>query len=403
MNTRSRSKMAMAWTLGLLSALGCGGDGDGPQKGELEGSVYAVMYEIYDDVGSNSYLAILDSIDGTVDPKTSREFAGGRAFLQSYNGWIFVGEPTAPRITRYTVNAKGELTDELTMGVGMFGLKAGNLDDWNATFISPTKAYLFDGGQAVNIIWNPTTMEVIGSIPAPPEFKREGLTLESSPAALRGNRLFRTFSWVNYDTAEYSTDLLLGIYDTDTDTLLELVPETRCPVPGNLVDKDEAGNIYFSNWIWPAAGTLMRGAPEACVLRITPDSERFDPSWTFDYGSVAQDRQGAMFSYLRDQKALASIFLDEMTSFDATTDPWAYAGGNFWQIWNVDLATGTGAPLDGIGLNAGAFTPLQFEGRDYLMVPNSDWALTKVFEVTGNSAAPVLDVPGWTYQFKQVR
>ena len=127
---------------------------------------------------------------------------------------------------------------------------------------------------------------------------------------------------------------MLGIYDTDTDQLLELVEETRCPVPGNLVDRDEVGNIYFSNWIWPAAGTLMRGAPEPCVLRITPDSERFDPTWTFDYGSLAQDRQGAMFTYLRDQKALVSIFLNEMTSFDATTNPWEYAGGNFWQIRN---------------------------------------------------------------------
>ena len=110
------------------------------------------------------------------------------------------------RVTRYSVSPDGELTDELTMGLGMFGLTAGSLDDWNAIFISPTKAYLFDASQAVNIIWNPSTMEVLGSIPPSPEFKREGLTLETSPAAVRGNRLFRTFSWANYDTAEYSTN-----------------------------------------------------------------------------------------------------------------------------------------------------------------------------------------------------
>lgn len=53
-----------------------------------------------------------------------------------------------------------------------------------------------------------------------------------------------------------------------------------------------------------------------------------------------------------------------MTTFDETTDPWAYAGSNFWQIWSVDMQTGTGAPLQGIGLNAGAFTPLSSSTRD---------------------------------------
>ena len=96
MNGRKTRKLALACTLGLSSLLGCGDDNGDSKGGKLEGSLYAVMYEVYDDVGSNSYLALMNSIDGTIDKSTSREFAGGRAFLQTYNEWIFIGEPTSP-------------------------------------------------------------------------------------------------------------------------------------------------------------------------------------------------------------------------------------------------------------------------------------------------------------------
>ncbi len=117
-----------------------------------------------------------------------------------------------------------------------------------------------DFGQGRTIIWNPSSMEIVGAIEAPDELFRDGVTLEGSPGVVRDGLLYRTFNWVNYDDATYSTDFLLAIYDVGSDQLLELVPETRCPAPGNLVHQDEAGNIYFSNWIWPV-GTIMR-APQ---------------------------------------------------------------------------------------------------------------------------------------------
>ena len=41
---------------------------------------------------------------------------------------------------------------------------AGNLDPWNVTFISPSKAYLFDFKEATHIIWDPSAMEIRGEI-----------------------------------------------------------------------------------------------------------------------------------------------------------------------------------------------------------------------------------------------
>jgi hypothetical protein len=379
------------------------GSSDAPNPLEGDGPVFAVMYEVYDDVGSNSYLAFVNSLDvASIDPGASREFAGGRAFLRVYNGWIFVGDAATPKVTRFSI-ADGELVEDGTISFANYGLKAGSIDKWQQSFISPTKAYLFDMASAKHIIWDPTTMTITGVIEPPAEFTREGLVVETSPPAVRGNRLYRAIFWANYDTAEYSQDQLFAVYDLDTDKLIETVAGTRCPNPGNLVHADEAGNFYFSNWIWPIAGTLMKGRAENCVLRIGVGSDRFDADWSLDYQELSGGKQGAMFSYLANGRGLVSIFDDSQVTFDETTDPWKYAGSPYWSIWSVDIAARTAAPIDGLPLSAGAYTPLQFADRSFVMLPKSDWSETRLYEITGNSATPGMIVPGWSYMIEKAR
>jgi hypothetical protein len=424
----ARARTGISSALLVASAIGCGSDEDAtnftsmldsgadapapessytPEPSDMPANpLYAIMYEVYDDTGSTSYLSLLDTLDiEAVDTSTSREYGRGRAFVQAYNGWLYVGDAESPTVTRFSVDDSGELVEDGTISFLPYGLQQGQFDSWNATFISPDKAYLMDFGQGRTIIWNPTTLEILGAIEPPDELFRPGVTLEGSPAAVRDGLLFRTFNWVNYDDATYSTDFLLAIYDVQTDQLLELVPETRCPVPGNLVQTDEAGNIYFSNWIWPVAGTIMRGAPSSCVLRINAGATRFDPEWTLNYGDLTEGRRGAMFTYLPGNRALISAFYEERTSFDATTDPWSYVGSSNWRIWNADLTTMTATPIQGIDFNGGAYTPVQFDNRVFLMVPGGEEEsyATQLYEVTDGTATPYVKLPGWSYQFVKLR
>jgi hypothetical protein len=377
---------------------------DAPAAEVAPPPLYAIMYEVYGDNGSDSYLSLLDSLDTKeVDITKAREYPGGRAFLATYRGWVFVGDPTAPNVTRFSVTAAGTLVEEKKISFANFGLESGSLDAWNVSFISPTKAYLMDFKEGTHIVWNPTTMEIAGEIKAPPELMRANFSLDGSPAVVRGNRLYRDFFWADYKTGSYSPDHLLAIYDLDQDKLLELVPETRCPAPGNLVHEDEQGNAYFSNWIWPVAGTLMKGAPRSCVLRLGAGANRFDADWSLSYADLAVGREGGMFTYLGGGKGLVSIFHHERTMFDATTDPFAYAGTSVWRLWSVDLATRAAGPLEGVDFNAGAYTPVKLSGRSFLMVPGMGWASTQVYEVKDGRAVPAFAVKGWSYQFVQIR
>jgi hypothetical protein len=399
LTSRAPTALRVAAGCSLLLA-GCGGSDNGPDDVT---PAFAVMYEIFDDTGSSSYLSLLESLDDTIDPATSREFAGGRAFMRVYNGSIFVGDPTTPNVTRYSIADNGSLVEEGTISFANYGLSAGTIDAWNQTFLSPTKAYLFDYASATHIVWNPSTMEILGEIPPDPAFIRAGLSTETSPPGVRGNRLYRSIFWANYDTAEYSQEQILAVYDLDTDKLIGMVTETRCPNPGNLVHTDEAGTLYFSNWIWPVAGTLMHGRAQNCVLRILPGSETFDPSWSFDYAALSGGHEGGMFTYLADGEGLVSLFDESMTTFDQTTDPWELAGSPVWSIWRTDVEAGTGEPVTGIPLNAGAYTPLVVDGRTFVMVPKSDFSETRLYEITGNSATPSLSVPGWSYMLAKIQ
>jgi hypothetical protein len=378
--------------------------GESPPSSLGEGPLYAVMFEVYDDLGSNSYLSLFDSLDiEAVDPSTSREFVGGRAYLQTFGGWLFVGEPTSPIVRRYSLGEDGSLQDERSISFANFGLEAGTIDPWNLSFIDEHKAYLFDFREGTHIVWDPTSMEITGEIPAVPEFLREGLSIDGSPAMVRGDRLYRSVFWADYATATYSTEHLLAVYDTTTDELEGLVTETRCPAPGNLTHMDEAGNIYFSNWIWPVSGTLLRDAPPSCVLRIPAGSDTFDPSWTLSYEELSGGHQGAMFTYLGEDQALVAIFDESMSSYDSATDPWELAGREQWNLWRVDLASGTGAPIEGFPPNSGAYTPALLGDRTLLLVPSEGWSRTDVYELTDEGAVPGLDIPGWSYAFVQVR
>jgi hypothetical protein len=380
-------------------------DGDAENAGTSGGPLYAIMYEMYDDNGEFiSYLNLLSSLDvPAIDPAQGREYIGGRAFLRAYNGWVFVGEPATPIVRRYSVSESGALVDERTISFADYGLEAGTIDPWSVAFISPSKAYLFDFKEGVHVIWDPSSMQITGEIPPSPEFFRENLTTDGSPGVVRGNRLYRSLFWANYDTGEYSTDHLLAVFDVDQDRLIETVRETRCPAPGNLAHMDEQQNIYFSNWIWPIAGMLMKDAPPSCVLRIGKDSERFDPDWTLSFSELSGGHQGGMFTYTGDGQALAAVFDESKTSFDAATDPFDYAGSPVWSIWNVDVTTRTGAPVPGIPLSAGAYTPAVLDGRTFLMVPNAGWSSSDLYEVKPDGAVPSLEVPGWSYMFVKVR
>jgi hypothetical protein len=366
--------------------------------------LYAIATEVYapDFSSSASYVTLIASLDvPQVDLGQAREYSG-RATIGTVNGWLFVADAEFV-ITRFSVNPDGTLKEEGRLSVADRGLEYATVDEWGNTFISATKAYLFNPSDGTHIIWNPTTMEITGEI-ATPGLVRGELSLQNSPGIVRGNRLYHMYSWADFKAHTFSTEQqLLAIYDVQADKLVEMVPESRCPSLYGRPFADEQGNIHFTNFIWNVTETLVKNGARSCTLRIPAGSDHPDPAWTLSYAGLAEGREGAGLSYLGAGKALLEVFHQERVTIDATTDPSELATSTNWRLWRVDLDKNTGAPVPGLDFEAGGYTKLDLGGRPVVLLAGEDYAETQLYEMQDGQATPRFKVRGSSYLVLKLR
>ncbi len=139
--------------------------------------------------------------------------------------------------------------------------------------MSPTKAYVTGEGEFV--IWNPTTLEITGTLPFPELPERDGILPSFAldrGAVVRGDRMYLTVNWSDVQELAVPSDSRIVVVDLKKD---EIVNVLTAPCPDlNVADRDEQGNLHFSNWVYSPGATLLYGASPACVVRIPEGSER---------------------------------------------------------------------------------------------------------------------------------
>lgn len=379
-------------------------DSGPPVVVDTKNAVYGISVQVLGEEADNTYVSTLKNIDPqTVDTKQALEI-GGRSTIATTGGWLFLGEAESPVLRRFAVGADGKLAEDKDKQLNFSneGLSEVSLDEWNNTFISPTKAYLSDG-EGGFIVWNPTTMAISGRIPAV-DLTRESLSIDGSPGFVRGNRLFRTVFWKNWDEFKTSSEQYVLVYDTDTDKLLSKTPESRCPGLNAQITADEKGTLYFSNWVYNVSETLVRGAPKSCAIRILPGVETTDPSWVLTYSDITGGKEGAGFAYTKDGKALLSVFDATGLTFDATTDISDVSKEVRWDLYTVDLETKAVAKIEGVPRSAGGYTQLKLDGMTLAFFPAASYESTTLFELpTSGPAKKRLELPGFAYQLVRLK
>jgi hypothetical protein len=399
-----------------MLAVGCGGDdatsvGEGtsieralPAEGAAAGPLYAIATEIYgaDFSTSTSFVQLVSSLDGDeIDLGLAREY-NGRATLGKVGNWLFIMDGEQPIIERFSVAADGTLTLNGELSFANYGMPYWTIDAWGNTMVSPTQAYFTNPGDGSLIVWNPTSMEIVREVPLP-LLAPAGLELQSAPAYLRGDRLFRLFSWASFETFEFSrAPQQLAVYDTATDELLALVEDNRCPAIYSEPFEDEAGALYFSNHVWSPMETLVKGAPASCSLRVLAGETTFDPDWQFRYADFADGREGAVLRYLGDGQALADIFHHERATITSDTDPSELGQSSNWRLWTVDLESGAGAPIDGLDFKPGGYNDVHVGGRSFILMPSADYARTTAYELVDGAALRRFAIQGSSYHMVEL-
>jgi hypothetical protein len=334
---------------------------------------------------STTYVSVFDSLDvKSIDLKHALEFPG-QADIAAFDGRLYVSSGEEATITRYSIAADGSPVKDQTLSFAHLGLTSAPLR--SNTFINAHKAYLLaPNGQ--HAIWDPTAFGVTGVVDIPDMTRGESM-LDGSSGVLRGNRLYRTFYWEDWLTYTFSEEQYIATYNTDTDELISLEPELRCPNLGAAGQIDEAGTIYFSNWFYNVPGTLMKGAPASCVVRINSDTDAADPDWTLTFNELTAGHEGAQLSYLSKGKAVFSAVHEEDIAIEADTPPYEITGSPNWETWSVDLATRDAAPVKGIGRMTAQQNVFELNGRSFLVAPNDEYTESTAYEILADGTARV--------------
>ncbi len=369
------------------------------------GPLFAVPTEVYgaDFSSSTSYVPVVPSLDvPRIDIARARELSG-RASVATVGQWLFVASSTAPIIDRFEVAADGSLREAGRLSFANYGVpEFFAIDPWGAVFINEEKAYIFNGNDGSHVVWNPTTLEITGEIPGP-GIPRMGYDFESV-AVVRGDRLYRIFTLLNYDAWEFlPSPQYLVVYDLRSDTVLSTVQEDRCPQLYSRPFLDERGDLYFSGWVWTPGLTLTSNYPTSCALRVRAGQDTFDPSWQLDFAAeVTGGREAGILRYLGEGQALLDVFHAERTSIAPGTDPQELSNTPNWRLWSIDLESRTGAPVEGLDFKAGGYQDVDVGGRTFLMVPNEDYSETTAFEVNAGQAERGFAIQGSSYHMVRI-
>lgn len=407
--------------LGLcaLSLSACeGGDGDATSVGQpvnasadSSGPVYALSTLVWSDTDTTGYVHLSNTLDlGDVSLGQAREFAGYTT-MGVADGHLLVTNAETPIIQRFAV------TDALTWEDGgqLSLINEGVVDSgfYRQYMQRDRMAYAeLDGGQRT--LWDPVGFQVTGTeADTQLPLARDGFDLFANfnrNYFVFDGPVLRPFSYHDQDWFRWADGSLIVVYDPDNHSERSVL---EAPCPGlDTITKDESGNLYFSNWEYPALHVLVGSGAAPCVARVTAD-RTLDADWQPDLLSWTGGRHLMNFRYLRDGKAIAAVlhaekfgegfdFRGQLSAQDAFWEAYALN----YRLWMFDLVAGSAEPVRGLPDEdlPPSYSHAEIDGRFFLMREANDFSRSTVYELgLDGEATRRFEVPGSMYQWLKLR
>lgn len=366
----------------VLTLAGCDDDDAGSDDGALhQAGAIALLTRVCGPDTCQSYLNTYASLEemqhaGTVDKTRSVEvsYAQGRVF----QGSIYLFSRDEPTITRWTVADDLTLQQHETVSFANTGTSV--FCEICNVFATPELAYHVDAiAGGVVVAWNPTTMELLETTDVPEGImtRLEGGTPEVVFPSFIGGRAFYNASWANFDTLSIVDHAALVTFDASTPTpTLQLMEDERCG--GTYVMApfaDAQGNVYAMGEAY--AGYFQAGVPgamraPACLLRVKPGADHFDPDYYVDLLSATNAQAIRNAFPMANNRILLNILPASATPITEAAfqdDSWAYYSLLEFTYVVIDVETLAVTPVTALPpAAAGNSTPLALDGRTFIQV-----------------------------------
>lgn len=343
---------APASTLDPTGSEAPGGAGAGSAV-DTEGYL-VVVTERESPEASLQYLHLLRSWpeNGEVDYTAALEL-GELVNVHAMGDAVFVHQPDDATVRRLVVGEGAAITDDQTISFAAYGVSGFSGD---MVYVSEERAYFVDEAAAEIVIWNPATLEVLGSAPiADDVLVRNGLPAQISRGPAVGGHGFVAASWRNWDTLEYHDAAALGVFDSSSlQPELQIIEDSRCASTVTTPFDGGDGFVYLVSDAalgFDALANPTRTQKALCVLRMRPGATEFDPSFFVDLGAALGSPGFYAAHPMAEGKLLVNTWAPDV-SLDVVTDPadssWYWEYPPYFEYAIVDLATGTAAPVAGI-------------------------------------------------------
>lgn len=339
-----RRNAVLSAGIGLLCVLGCGG-GDvaaGRNADQDDGPLYVVSTGLVSGEEFLGYLATVRSLE----PET--EVSLHHAAETGYGAWIFnrpgdasvyaasLGEPT---IVRWEIQGDAKFARRETLNLSDLGVQSAYLAA-SAPVFSAEKSYFVDETTDQVIIWNPSRMEYIGSIPLGDDDEGALRPIPEGNFLIRGDKLLLTVGWRDEDDTSHLGDHVRVLtIDTKTDTIVDSSDEERAGHEA-LNAQTSDGTAYFSPFsLYAAYRVIGRGHGAASrLLRVRPGAASFDADYDIDLSSLVGGRPAGDFTLLDEDTALLRVWRSELVDAvdpDAWQDVLWTQTGFLWWRWKL--------------------------------------------------------------------
>ncbi|WP_164014403.1 MxcI [Pyxidicoccus trucidator] len=351
-----------------------------------------------------NYFTLVDSLDQAtrLDYTNSLELPGRpRLYAAQGIGFFAIGGGEAPTITRYELK-DGRLVAGSSISLAAQGVRA--MGAQAVLFISPTKAYYKDDAQAQIIVWNPTEMVIVKTLPLPRELVKQGYVTSLSQWASRTGEAFFTVGWTTTTYDRVLPGTVLVRLDTTTDELTQ-VSDERCR---DIFKTAKLGDtLYFFsgviNGLGHTAYSSQNGGQQDCILRITPGQRTFDANYL---GTVAPalgaNKVGTVIAVTEDGKAWVQVADTTITpSAPGTTYSEWYSKG--WSWWSLPLESLTSPAR--VQAEPGAYSGFAASTGESFFISQSslDYSVSTLTELSSGTPKAGVSFPGFVLDVARVR
>lgn len=375
-------KLLVALLAPCLALAACSSSDDDQVMGK--GS-YVLGSVVIDAEGTRTtYVQTIESLDaGPFDNDAALEMPGN-GVLMAHGEHLFVGLAEEPTWIRYTLAEGGGL--EKTGELSLLNFGARYIDFGNAVVDGETAVSVLSN-PPVAVIWNPSTMEIRGTVGLE-HLARPGYELEVWTTVAHGGLVYIPGRWADWQGGRVLDGVSLTILDPKAMKVLAVAEDDRCTSAGRIVF-DEAGYGYVmgdGRTYCSQMYALARGEEpgENCFLRLPPGGTDFEedyyhsvPSLTGGLEAIGELDTAQQGSGIGFAKLFYRDHLPEgVEPVDFTF--WGYQAHKMWRFELGDPPVAReveGIPFAAIGFNASNMGGRLYSGE------SPDGAVSDVYEI----------------------